>query len=409
MPADRPRIGLARSFRLFHWCVAAYLCAVPLGGAPVSAQPVHLPPYVRPELPSDTSALALLRILAPTDSSDALPSGSVIALRDRRLWFMSANQPWEVVELGNATVLELIERLRARVPGLRVSSDFPDLHVRYLGDLPPTAVSNDTVVVPARHSGGDVSVVGGVVFTLNSSVSRADESDLLSRSGLQLDLLGSYQFGSGSSVRGRIGLRTNEPVSTEEVGDLEPLVSSAAQFLIGSQFNFPMSREGLVTVLGSIDASVEWFQRDFLPLAATVDSAAIANTDPDFVTTLELAQNRVEPTFSVLVGPTAVFGTEGDVRFYIGLAAGWRGFRHSFVHEFDRVVEVVRNESGEIVDVITERRAGIDAFTIHRAIWRYTTGIRLGDLFNVRMDVRGDFEALDGFFRVVLSRGIRLT
>jgi hypothetical protein len=372
--------------------------------APLHAQTVHLAPL--PEATFDRQAVLLwIGHRSDTAATNLLGvSNPQVRIADGRMYVSHRDSGTVTIQLGDRTIAEFIEHLRARFPKAKFSSNFLELSTRYLreGDAVVDTVKRGHVI-GGRESAPIVRGLLGVGLSLNETQRDASTNRLLQNAGLHLDIVGSKQFRS-LNLRTRLGFRSGEAVTTTQKDStaapgtgptsVTGLVETAERVSIGfhADHNGPRITNDMLLGFG-IEAATTY---SALPAFQFADVPVGEARRPveDVFDAAEIARARaildqVIPSWTFLAGPRLVFGHRESQVFYAQFDGGWT--QHTV--RTHGVRYRVEEQPGGQPPVRTPVNLLARIETANVGIWRIGAGGTLAGIVELRADATGPFRA----------------
>lgn len=378
------------------------------------AQTMHIPPLRQPPF-SRHDTLLLVQLARPGSADHVLADSSVsFRISDNTLYVMTLDT-LQSIELGDRTIAQLIDHLRAKYPAARFFSSYPELSTSDLAEGSFSA-TGDHIVVTGRVNQPSVQPEAGIGFSLADAGERSGSTQLLQNAGVHLDLVGSKPFGFGT-LRIRLGFRTSEAVAlrdpdgADSVGGSPPrsvgtFVESAQLLVVGIHADLPVWQAATENALVSWGYELSQSWAAFDPFV--FDSIAVEGikksveelAPPREFARLRDAMDRVRPVRTMVTGPRIVLGTRDENSFYLLSDIG-------ITERYERSFRVIYGTDPSNTEEFLTLRGTIRSSPIW--IVRLGTGLTFRKTINLRVDAvtpwRDTRDEYPPLLRLVLSAG----
>lgn len=380
------------------------------------AQVFHLAPIHRLTLPKGDPVMTVRAI-----AGKSFDGNGTISVTDDRLILVDKSGRTDIVPLANRDIRDVVNEIRDRHGAdLTVRTPYPLHSTRFIGGTPAQvlATSADTPL-PANTDEAELGLGFGAVLALAEDAPD-DANGLLSNTGFQLDLSGSYQVvgprpspsagAAGRSWRqdigrylsdaplvylqARLGLAANQQlqISTDSVtpavsttdSQFEDALEQADQVALSLQSDLVLPIvPGRLDFVASPLFAVSWsmLSDPGLPTITIRDSIRAVEElfDPVVVTEARRALRQTLPLSEFGVQGTLQFRRHDRPLFYVGAGLLRREITQPRIS--------FRRDSAQADPDRTSLRARLE--TPDRQVWRAFFGARLAGVLDLRVDAAG--------------------
>lgn len=364
------------------------------------AQVFHLPPVHRPILPKSDTVLLVRPVGTPL-------TGAALSVDDERLVLTFPNRAPHVITLANREIRDVVNELLAEYgDSITVATRYPLYSTRYLKPMQQDSLDTAGVSVLANPDQPELNIGFGVVFGLADGGPDEGDKGLLSTTGFQLDLAGSYQVsGPGERqpdsspqdgyfavyVQPRFGLAANQQLQVSDnegamsatEGQLQDAIEQADQIALGIQADVVLPVAPRLDFVVSPLYTISWTWLADPGFPDIVVAGELKRVEDLFDSTLVVRARRAlrQPL------PLSEFGVQGVFHFrrndrphfYVGGGVMKREVpipRVSF-----------RREHPDSIPDPLSLRGALDPD--YRRVWRAFFGARLAGVLDVRVDAAG--------------------
>ena len=386
----------------------------------VSSQLFHLPPVRRSVFPKGESVMTLSDLAVP-------PLKLTLAIDNDRMIVTKADGTTDVIPLSNRDMSDVAADLEKRYSGLKVRTPYPLENARLLAPTRPQQIANTLLSILANSDDPQIELNFGTVFSLATPNNNDTPSGLLTATGFQLDLVGSYQpIGpriehSGVQPPGpqgiqierdramrsiavfllpRLSLSANQQLqvsadsagshSNSTQGQFEDALQQADQVGLSLQADivFPLAPERFDFTLSPVYA-VSWTRladpgfRDIVVANKVVPLGE--QFEPTLAAQAKRALRQALPLSEGGVMGTLTFQHDHRPLFYLGGGVMRREI-------LKPNITYTRSGADDRPDSLSLKANLIDP---PRSVWRATFGARIAGILDVRLDAAGPIGARD--------------
>jgi hypothetical protein len=431
-------------------CAAVAAIAVAIvaaAAATSSAQVMHLAPAYRRVLPSDAVILTIKRKPLPPEprqaSQDnidarataranaaeaaAIAAATVrLAIDDGQLVVQSPAKPIATIPIGDRLVRDFINQIKADLPDLEVTSDYPLYAASSIGRLQVAPLKpGDSTVVYANSDEPDLRIGFGVVLALAEPKTENETSGILTQTGFQLDVVGSHQLAGAAATHHwarpvvfsqfRLGLNSDQQIQvkpgdavtdgSEVSSQLDQALGQADQVALSAQLDLEWATwTPKMRLVLTPSYAVNWTRFDTPPFPR-IPVDGVATPAEDVFTADALARTKndwahVKPLDEANLMLTANFFHHEMPIYYAGLGIARREI---LVPGFHYIRSSASEGSPGPID--PESLRGLLGRTDVR-VWRAVLGTRLAGVMDLRVDASGSIgnERVEPLLRVLIAR-----